>query len=80
MTWAIDLYYKRRADKSREDLLVDRIAQLRGRLDHREENIVPGAVANVCLTFEFEDQSTANVAARSLSESGEHIEGPYDYA
>ncbi len=79
MTWAIDIYYKRPMDRSREDFLVERVAQLGGRMSFREESTVPDAADNVCLTFEFDDQTTADLAVHSLTQDREHVEGPYDY-
>ncbi len=33
----------------------------------------------VCLTYEFDDLDLAEVAAGSLRQQGEYIEGPVDY-
>jgi hypothetical protein len=33
----------------------------------------------VCLTFEFDDRTQAELAANALRQEGEHVEGPVDY-
>jgi hypothetical protein len=72
-----EVYYRSPADSRKEATLTARVANLGGRLSYREgpEN----SAENVCLTYEFDGQDQAEVAAEALRAQGEHVEGPADY-
>lgn len=78
MSFMFEVYYRPPADPQKETALTARIASLGGRLSYREAPEEPGQ-GGVCLTYEFEDSSQADTAARVLREQGEHVEGPVDY-
>ena len=75
MSWAFDVYYKPPSNRSREQLLAERIGTFGGRFDYRDEPVGAG----ICLTYEFDDGTKAEQAAELLRKQGEHVEGPYDY-
>jgi hypothetical protein len=78
MSVMFEVYYRPPVDTSKEAALTTRIAKLGGRLTYRE---VPGDgnLGGVCLTYEFDDPSLAEEAAKALRENGEHVEGPVQY-
>lgn len=78
MSYMFEVYYRPPADPSKEAALTAQVSSLGGRLSYRE---VPeaGGRGSVCLTYEFEDPRQAEVAAQTLRERGEHVEGPADY-
>jgi hypothetical protein len=76
MSFMFEVYYRPPADPHRETALTERVAELGGRLDYREDST---DLVGVCLTFEFDDYHRAEAAAQALRELGEHVEGPMDY-
>ena len=78
MSYMFEVYYKWPQDPRREAALTKQVAHLGGRLSFRE---VPDEqeIGAVCLTYEFDDLDLAEVAADSLRQQGEHVEGPVDY-
>ena len=77
MSFMFEVYYRSPADLRREAALTDRVSQFGGRLTYREVPQESGRA--VCLTYEFDGQDRAEVAAESLRAQGEHVEGPMDY-
>jgi len=78
MTVMFEVYYRSPADECRERDLAALVETLGGRLDCREPaERVDGPIV---LTYEFDDRSRAEEAARILRDRGEHVEGPQDYA
>jgi hypothetical protein len=71
-----EVYYKAPADPKKEAALRQRVCELGGRLDYREEGQDNAAVT---LTYEFDQLEQAEAAAESLRRQGEHVEGPQDY-
>jgi len=78
MSVMFEVYYSPPADIGREGMLTARVSSLGGRLSYRElaEN---DDEHGICLTFEFDDPSQAELAAQKLRQQGEHVEGPSDY-
>ena len=79
MSSAFDLLYKLPRDPARERRLTDDVAAHGGRLNHADETAIEHISNTICLTYEFDDLSTAERCADALREHGEHIEGPYEY-
>ena len=77
MSTMFEVYYKAPADSKREAALTQRISQLGGRLDFREEP--NGTRSSVCLTYEFDRLDRAEAAAATLRQGGEYVEGPVNY-
>jgi hypothetical protein len=77
MTFMFEVYYRSPADPRKEAALTERVSQLGGHLTYREVPEESGRA--VCLTYEFDGQDQAEVAAKSLRAQGEHVEGPMDY-
>ena len=78
MTYMFEVYYKAPVDPKKEAVLQERVCELGGRLDYREE-AQDNAFASVTLTYEFDHLEQAEAAAESLRRQGEHVEGPQDY-
>jgi hypothetical protein len=78
MSYMFEVYYKPPQDPRREAALTKQVAHLGGRLSFREDPDEQG-IGTVCLTYEFDDLGLAEVAADSLRQQGEHVEGPVDY-
>lgn len=78
MSYIFEVYYKPPQDLQREATLTKQIKYLGGRLSFREDPDEQGMGA-VCLTYEFDTLGLAEVAADSLRQQGEHVEGPVDY-
>ena len=78
MPFMFEVYYRPPASTVREASLTERVQNLGGRLDYREDARPDGSGA-ICLTYEFDDYSAANNAADELRRLGEHVEGPVDY-
>lgn len=78
MTVMFEVYYKAPANAAKETALTQKVSSLGGRLDYREDTDEQERVG-ICLTFEFEDFESAQIAAQKLREQGEHVEGPGDY-
>ena len=78
MSYMFEVYYKPPQNLQREATLTKRIKHLGGRLSFREDPDEQG-MGTVCLTYEFDDLGLAEVAADSLRQQGEHVEGPIDY-
>lgn len=78
MSYMFEVYYRPPADPRREAALTEHVSKFGGRLDFREvpEN---GKSGGVCLTYEFDDLRQAELAAATLREQGDHVEGPMDY-
>jgi len=79
MTWAFDVYYLPPSDSAREARIETAATERGGRSDFRDAPEQTGS-HNVCLTFEFEMQGDAEIAANDLRRSGEFVEGPYPYS
>lgn len=79
MAWAFDMYYKLPRDAAREQRFAHEVSSHAGRLDHADVTAIEGVSATVCLTYEFDDPSAAEVCAAFMRSRGEHVEGPYDY-
>jgi hypothetical protein len=78
MSYMFEVYYKPPQDPWREATLTKQVSHLGGRLSFREDPDEQGMGA-ICLTYEFDDLGLAEVAADSLRQQGEHVEGPLDY-
>jgi hypothetical protein len=76
VSFMFEVYYKPPADAATEAALTERVTALGGRLDYRED--ATGWVG-ICLTYEFDSLDTAQRAADTLRQLGEHVEGPTDY-
>jgi hypothetical protein len=76
VSFMFDVYYKPPADPAKEAALTDRVTNLGGRLDSREEAT---EWIGICLSYEFDSLDSAQRAADVLRELGEHVEGPMDY-
>ena len=78
MSAMFEVYYRAPADLAKETTLTTSVGGLGGRLSYREvaEN---DDEHGICLTFEFDDPSQAELAAQKLRQQGEHVEGPSDY-
>ena len=77
MSFMFELYYPKPADKEREDKIISNVSAAGGHLDYRETTDEPNG--SICLTFEFENEEKAELAATALRESGEHVEGVCTY-
>ena len=78
MSVMFEVYYQAPANPEREATLNRLVAEFGGQLDYREEPD-PHGPDSVCLTYEFDDWSAAEAAARAVRAKGEHVEGPTDY-
>ena len=78
MSYMFEVYYKPPQDPRREATLTKQVTHLGGRLSFREDPDEQGMGA-VCLTYEFDDWTAAEAAARAVRARGEHVEGPTDY-
>jgi hypothetical protein len=78
MSFMFEMYYQPPPDPHKETMATQYVAGFGGRLSHREE-AHEDSRGCVCLTFEFDDRDQAEVAAATLREQGEHVEGPVDY-
>jgi hypothetical protein len=78
MSYMLEVYYKAPVNQHKEAELPERVSELGGRLDYREEDNGQTS-SSICLTYEFDDRGEANAAADSLRQNGEHVEGPQDY-
>lgn len=76
MSFIFEVYYEPPVNPAKESALTQRVADLGGHLDFREE---AGEHVGVCLTYEFDDLPSAAKAADALRQLGEHVEGPADY-
>lgn len=77
MAFITDVYYKPPANPAKEAVVTDRMAQLGGRLDLREDTD-DHDLGGVCLCYAFDDMEGATKAADLLRELGEDFEGPYE--
>ncbi len=78
MSFMFEVYYQAPVDREREGKITAVVARLGGLLDCREDPAEGGAGA-VCLTYEFDELEPARVAADSLRQQGDHVEGPVSY-
>lgn len=78
MSFMLEVYYRAPVDRKKEAVISEQVGRFGGRLTFREEPSSDVALT-VCLTYEFDELSTAVGAASSLRTSGEHVEGPADY-
>ncbi len=78
MSFMFEVFYRPPVDPHKEAILTTQVSSLGGRLSYREAPAEEGR-GGVCLTYEFDDSSQAESAARALREQGEHVEGPVDY-
>ena len=78
MSYMFEVYYKPPPDPKKEVALTERVSSLGGRLSYRESPDENG-MGGVCLTYEFDNLDQAELAAESLRQQGEHVEGPVDY-
>ena len=78
MSYMFEVYYKPPQNPQREAALTKQVTHLGGRFSFREDPDEQEMGA-VCLTYEFDDLDLAEVAADSLRQQGEHVEGPVDY-
>jgi hypothetical protein len=78
VSFMFDVYYKPPADPRKEEALTERVTALGGRLDYREDANGRG-LSGICLTYEFDSLDSAQRAATTLRQLGEHVEGPTDY-
>ena len=76
MSFMFEVYYKPPADPAKEAALTDRVTALGGRLDYREEAT---ELTGIILTYEFDGWDSAQKAADTLRQLGEHVEGPTNY-
>jgi hypothetical protein len=77
MSFMFEVYYRPPADSRKESALTAHVSQLGGRLSFRE--VPENSERGVCLTYEFDGQRQAEIAADALRAQGEHVEGPMDY-
>ena len=78
MSVILEVYYRPPADDRKEAALMARVARLGGRLSFHEVPETNGD-HGICLTYEFDDLNLAQIAAQTLREQGEHVEGPSEY-
>jgi hypothetical protein len=78
MSFMFEVYYKPPPDPAREAALTERVTTLGGRFDCREDANRNG-LSGICLTYEFDRLDSAQRAADTLRQLGEHVEGPMDY-
>ena len=78
MSYMFEVYYEPPQDSRREATLTKHVRHLDGRLSFREDPDEQ-EIGAVCLTYEFDDLGLAEVAADSLRQQGDHVEGPVDY-
>lgn len=78
MSYMLEVLYKPPVDLKRESQIGDWVSRFRGNLTFREGD--EGGWASICLTYEFDDRKCAEECAASLRKSGEHVEGPVEYA
>ena len=78
MSTMFEVYYKTPPDPRKEAELTVQISGFGGHLTFQEYPDGYG-LASVCLTYEFDDPSLAETAAKLLRQQGEHVEGPVDY-
>jgi hypothetical protein len=78
MSFMFEVYYQSPVDMRKETALTSRVSTLGGRLSYREAADDRGN-GSICLTYEFDDPKQAEIAAQTLREQGEHVEGPVDY-
>jgi hypothetical protein len=78
MSFMFEVYYRRPANVLKETTLMVKVSSMGGRLTYRE---IPkkGEPGGICLTYEFDDLNQAELAAQTLREQGEHVDGPMDY-
>ena len=72
----IELYYKKPEDLRREEQTRQKAAKHDSQITYRETDLSN----SICLTIEFPDWDRAEKAAIGLRNSGEHFEGPSEYA
>jgi hypothetical protein len=75
MSFMFEVYYKAPVDLKREEEITGVVKRLGGTLDCRE---APNGTSSdaVCLTYEFRELESAQEAAASLRQRGDHVEGP----
>ncbi len=78
MSYMFEVYYKAPVDSGKESRLAEIVSHMGGALTYREAPPATGS-ESVCLTFEFTEFASAQSAAVSLRNRGEHVEGPVDY-
>jgi hypothetical protein len=76
--WRIDVYYRPPRDHHRETELTKQVGALGGRFDYWDEGGAPEA-KYICLSYGFDDQAPAELAAKFLRRQGQHLEGPTRY-
>jgi hypothetical protein len=78
MSFMFEVYYKAPVDLKKEEEITGVVARLGGTLDFRETPAGTDTKA-VCLTYEFHELESAQAAAASLRQRGDHVEGPVSY-
>ena len=79
MAYIAEVYYKAPTDFAREVMLAQRMAEFGGRPGYREDS-THSDFGSVCLTYEFDELKRSEMACEALRKSGEHVEGPSEYA
>ena len=77
MSFMFELFYRSPEDKAREARVVSEVVAGGGHLDCREAEDISGGP--ICLTFEFESETQAQVVATALRQRGEHVEQVCSY-
>ncbi len=77
MSVLFEVYYRPPRDMHREASLNSVISRFGGHLGFTEEATEQ---TGVVLSYEFPDWASAEKAAASLRQSGEHVDGPMEYA
>ena len=75
----LEVLYRSPRDSKREANIESMLAAFGGNLTYREEPVKPEDNQTVCLTYEFSQRQSAELAASKLREVGEHVQGPMDY-
>jgi hypothetical protein len=75
MSQMIEIYYRKPADAEREREIQNSVREFGGQITYREDDVPYG----ICLTIEFCDRASAELACNRLRDRGEHVEGPMQY-
>lgn len=77
MTYMFDVYYKAPTNDTLEARLLEEVIRFGGKFDYRD--LPREHTGAVCVSYEFNDLSSAECAASCLRELGYHVEGPGEY-
>jgi hypothetical protein len=78
VSFMIEISYPMPRDDLREKTITQLVSFWGGQLTYREETS-SDASKTVCLTYEFVDRNSAELAATHMRRQGEHVDGPQDY-